>query len=308
MTGVACCGVDWGTTNFRLWAFDTTGAVVARQTSRAGAFDIKPDGFAPALEAVLAIVGAGGDTPVIVSGMAGSVQGWVEAQYLDVPASLMAIADKAVAAPAAGRDVRILPGAAQRSAEAPDVMRGEETQLLGAVELAGIEGVVCMPGTHSKWVEIREGKIANFRSVMTGELFALLAERSTLSVFAGGNQALNPRSEAFAAGVRQALARPEALTRDLFSVRAGPLLGVTAADDARDYLSGLLIGAELAAAPDASGEVALIAGDALAAAYAEAFKLAGREHLMLDGERTAQAGLMAAARRIWPHRFDGARS
>ena len=305
MTEIACCAVDWGSSNFRLWAFDRSGAVVAKQTSAAGAVTLAPDAFAPALETVLADVGADAATPVIVCGMAGSAQGWTEASYLDAPCALDAIANHAVATPAGGRDVRILPGLAQRDLAAPDVMRGEETQLLGGWRAHGFEGAACLPGTHSKWVEVEAGKLLRFRTAMTGELFALLAERSTLSAYAGGGAATDFDGQDFKDAVLQGLNTPDALTRDLFTVRAAPLLRGASALDARARLSGLLIGAELAVAPLTSGAVVLISSGGVADAYARAFAIAGIAYESLDGSQMAQAGLLAAAQTIWPERFEG---
>lgn len=305
MSGLACCAVDWGSSNFRLWAVDRTGAIVAERTSAAGAVTLTPDAFGPALETVLADVGVDAATPVIVSGMAGSAQGWIEAQYLDAPCALDDIAGHAVAAPAGERDVRILPGLAQRDPNAPDVMRGEETQLLGAWRANGFAGAACLPGTHSKWVEVAAGRLLRFRTAMTGELFALLAEHSTLSAYAGGVAAPDIQSPDFENAVLQAMRAPDTLTRDLFAVRAAPLLHGAGALDARARLSGLLIGAELATAPLASGPIALISSGGVAAAYARAFSIAGIAYETLDGGRMAQAGLLAAAGRIWPDRFEG---
>lgn len=306
MTTIACCGVDWGSSNFRLWSFSASGGLLSARANGDGAVGLKPEDFRPALGRILAEIGTSADTPVIVSGMAGSAQGWKEARYLDAPAALLDVVDQSVAVEGAGRDVRILPGVAQRNAAAPDVMRGEETQLLGAWISEKFEGAACMPGTHAKWLEVAGGRLQGFRTAMTGELFALLAGGSTLSAYAGGDSPPDTSSDAFADAVRHGLRSPDTLTRDLFSVRAGPLLDKAASAGARARLSGLLIGAELAAAPPSAGKVGLIASGAIAATYAQAFDIAGIAYQPMDGDRMAQAGLLAAARRIWPGRFEGA--
>ena len=163
-----CAAVDWGTSSFRAWLLGEHGEVVAGTRSSEGMATLRREEFAPVLEKHLAALGAPDHLPALICGMAGSRQGWVEARYCDLPASLSGLAALAVAAPGISRDVRIIPGLAQRSAEEPDVMRGEETQLLGAI--GGIEGraVACMPGTHSKWVRIEDGEVRHFRTFMTG--------------------------------------------------------------------------------------------------------------------------------------------
>src|SRR5215471_12998977 len=145
----AYVAVDWGTSSFRLWLVGNEGGVLGERRSGEGMTTAAQTGFAEVLQSHLAAVSAPEDLPVIVCGMAGARQGWVEAGYIDTPTSLAAILTGAVSVPGQKRDVRILPGLAQRSKEAPDVIRGEETQLLGAMPSgAAGEQMVCMPGTH----------------------------------------------------------------------------------------------------------------------------------------------------------------
>ena len=158
MTAASYAAVDWGTSSFRLWIVSESGAVLAERRSGEGMTTAAKSGFSAILESHLSAVSAPAHLPVIVCGMAGARQGWVEAGYLDTPAPLSAIVKAAVTVPDANRDIRILPGLAQRSEEAPDVIRGEETQLLGAIsQLGGGSHLVCMPGTHSKWVRVTGG-------------------------------------------------------------------------------------------------------------------------------------------------------
>src|SRR6185295_3284527 len=127
-------------------------------------------------------VGAARGLPVIICGMAGARQGWVEAGYVDTPAPLASILKHAVAVPGQDRDIRILPGIAQRDRGAPDVMRGEETQLLGALGPdAADDALVCLPGTHSKWVEAKGGTVERFATFMTGELFDVVSRETILA-------------------------------------------------------------------------------------------------------------------------------
>ena len=139
-------------------------------------------GFATVLQSHLDAVGAANDLPVIICGMAGARQGWVEAGYIDTPAHLASILERAVSVPGEARDIRILPGIAQRDPNAPDVMRGEETQLLGALGAdAASDAVVCIPGTHSKWATVKGGTVERFATFMTGELFSVVSRETILS-------------------------------------------------------------------------------------------------------------------------------
>ena len=135
MSKAGYVAVDWGTSSFRLWLVDRAGAVLEERRSPEGMMVASKLGFAAVLQSHLDAVGAGNDLPVVICGMAGARQGWVEAGYIDTPAQLASILARAVAVPGLSRDVRILPGIAQRDPNAPDVMRGEETQLLGALGL-----------------------------------------------------------------------------------------------------------------------------------------------------------------------------
>ena len=151
MKQAAYVAVDWGTSSFRLWLVDRAGNILGERRSHEGMMVAGKPGFATVLQSHLEAVGAAPGLPVVVCGMAGARGGWVEAGYVDTPARLASILKHAVTVPGQDRDIRILPGIAQRDRKAPDVMRGEETQLLGALGMdAAGDAVVCMPGTHSK--------------------------------------------------------------------------------------------------------------------------------------------------------------
>ncbi len=171
---------DWGTSRFRLWLVDADGNVMAEKRSDDGLDTSRNRGFTETLESHLTALGAPADLPVIICGMAGSRQGWVEANYVPVPADLKAILSGAAKIENIARDVRIIPGLSQ-SGSSPNVMRGEETQLLGAILDRNLSnGIIAMPGTHSKWVELEEGRAKGFSTYLTGELYALLASQSIL--------------------------------------------------------------------------------------------------------------------------------
>src|SRR6185312_4187455 len=181
MGQAAYVAVDWGTSSFRLWLVDRAGNILGERRSHEGMMVAGKPGFATVLQSHLEAVGAAPGLPVVVCGMAGARGGWVEAGYVDTPARLASILKQAVAVPGQDR-IRILPGIAQRDRKAPDVMRGEETQLLGALGVdAADDAVVCMPGTHSKWVRANGGTVERFATFMTGELFGVVSRETILS-------------------------------------------------------------------------------------------------------------------------------
>jgi 2-dehydro-3-deoxygalactonokinase len=284
-------GLDWGTSRLRAWAFAPDGRVAAEAVSDRGAGTLARPEFEAAL---LTLVGDWlGERPVpaIACGMVGSRQGWVEAPYRPVPCPPLG----GTPAIAPTRDprlrVRVIPGL--RQARPPDVMRGEETQIAGWLAARpGFDGVLCLPGTHTKWARLSAGEVVSFQTFMTGELFAAIAGHTVLrhSVGEGWDEA------AFATAVEDGLARPERLAARLFAIRADDLLAGLAPATARARLSGLLIGAELAAArPYWLGQsVAIVGAPALAAAYAAALAALGVHAEVADGAAMTRAGLAAA--------------
>jgi 2-dehydro-3-deoxygalactonokinase len=294
--------VDWGTSSFRGWLMSADGAALAESRGGEGMLHCAAagaGGFAPALHDHLARLGAPEAAPVLICGMAGARQGWVEAPYLKTPTRLDALYEGAIRVDAPG-DIRILPGIAQARADAPDVMRGEETQLLGVIE-PDFSGLVCIPGTHSKWVRIEDGRIVEFSTYMTGELFSVIAQHSILAhaVEAGASPA---DSQPFRDGLATALAAPTALTASLFRRRAAQLLGFEQRADGAARLSGLLIGTEIADAQRQHGSrqsVRLIAAGALGQLYEAALGAQGLDVTTVDAEQASRLGLAKAAGKIW---------
>ncbi|PYE85901.1 2-dehydro-3-deoxygalactonokinase [Pseudoroseicyclus aestuarii] len=284
--------VDWGTSRLRAWAMSASGEVLDTASSDDGMGRLTSDAFEPALRALTGSwLPAGGlaSVPVIACGMVGARQGWVEAAYGRVPCP--PLGPDLTRAPGT-MDVRIIAGLSQASP--PDVMRGEETQIAGLIALRpGWDGVVCLPGTHSKWAEISAGEVVSFRSFMTGELYAALAEHSVLR---HSLTAEETEVAAFDAAVSETLSRPERLAGGLFGIRAAGLLDGLEPRAARGRLSGLLIGAELAAAKPywLGREVALIGAGPLAALYARALTAQGVPAEAFDATDTTLAGLTAA--------------
>ncbi|NVD37950.1 2-dehydro-3-deoxygalactonokinase [Ensifer sp. HO-A22] len=304
MTAAYYAAVDWGTTSFRLWIIAEDGTVLAERRSGEGMTTAAKTGFPAVLEAHLAAVAAPAHLPVIICGMAGAKQGWVEAGYLDTPAALSTIAAGAVAVPDVDRDIRILPGLAQRDLQHPDVMRGEETQLLGAAgNLGDGRHLVCMPGTHSKWVRLEGGKVTGFSTFMTGELFDVISKHSILSHSVADAQVFSGEHPAFLAAVAAACANPALATNLMFGVRAGQLLHGATATDAKATLSGTLIGLEIAGALAAAGavdSVCLVASGSLGALYRAALASLDLSPRIVDADEAVRAGLSTAAQAIWP--------
>jgi 2-dehydro-3-deoxygalactonokinase len=240
--------IDWGTTTARAYRLGASGQIIDTRSAPFGVQRIEAGGFPRALAALL-----GGEVPAgvpaIACGMIGSRQGWIEAPYRDCPADLASVAGALTAVP--GTLLSIVPGLICRDADGvPDVMRGEETQILGAVDedASGhsASAVVVLPGTHSKWALVEANGIVEFATFMTGELYAVLREHSILGRLAADGTQRD--DAALVRGVSAGLRDAAALTHDLFAVRTLALTGALAPDGVGDYLSGLLLGAEIEAA------------------------------------------------------------
>ena len=282
--------VDWGTSNMRAFAMKD-GTVIAEGKSDKGMGSLEKSQFEAALLEVIDPWLGSAVTPVVACGMVGAKQGWIEAAYGAVPCQPLSANPARPETSDPRIEVAIIPGLQQNTPA--DVMRGEETQIAGYLALnPGFDGVLCLPGTHTKWVQISAGEVVSFRTFMTGELFALLSTQSVLrhSIGEGWDD------EAFAAAVSDAMSKPEAMASRLFSLRAESLLHGLAPAAARARASGLLIGAELAAArPYWLGqEIALIGAESLSNLYAKALRAQGTEPKIADGAATTLAGLTAA--------------
>lgn len=279
-------GVDWGTSNLRVMRIAQGGAVLDSRSDPRGAGGLAPNEFHGVLTEVA------GDwlddrLPVLISGMAGARGRWREMAYLPCPAGVAELAS-AVASPDDAPQVSIVPGVAVfEDSRLQDVIRGEETQVFGLD--APDDAVVVAPGTHSKWIRTAGGRITDFRTFMTGELFAAIRKGTILGAEMGDPGVDN---DAFAAGVERSLRDP-AVTAALFSVRVEGLAGRLSAASSADYLSGLLIGAEVAAQADANHRpVVLIGAEALSRRYAAALAQGGfRDVQIADGAAATARGL-----------------
>ena len=287
--------LDWGTSNLRAWAMSADGDVLAEASSDRGMGKLGREDFEPAL---LDLVGGWMDaeTTLVACGMVGSRQGWVEAPYRRVPCT--PLAETLVTAPAQDPrlKVHVIPGLRQDSPA--DVMRGEETQIAGFLaQTPNWDGVICLPGSHSKWAHLSAGEVVSFQTYMTGELYAALSQHTVLrhSIPAEGWD-----EAAFAEAVDTAISRPERIAQRLFGLRAEGLLSGLAPQTARARLSGLLIGLELAGAkPYWLGQnVAILGEGTLASAYAAALATLGVPATRIAADPATRAGLVAAWRNL----------
>ncbi|WP_299820792.1 2-dehydro-3-deoxygalactonokinase [uncultured Jannaschia sp.] len=282
---------DWGTTALRLTLMEGETPLGTRESDD-GMNRLTRDMFEPTLRR-LAGDWLDGPARIVACGMVGARQGWIEAPYAPVPCSPPT--DRAIRAPTGDPDldVRIVPGLSQTNPH-PDVMRGEETQIAGILRhRPEFDGTVCLPGTHTKWAHVSAGEIVSFRTVMTGEIFATLAGQSVLRHSLGGEG----WSEApFLDALSDAISRPETLTARLFELRAADLLLGQDTTTARSILSGLLIGAELAATKAwwLGREVVVTGSASTTPAYDAALRAQGLQPIVLPADAMTRAGLLAA--------------
>lgn len=262
-----------------------------------GIMTVAPGGFEAVLDASFGDWRKGSRL-TLVCGMAGSRQGWAEAPYCPCPAGFDELAGRLawVAAAQVSAPVAIVPGLSCDDDGAPDVMRGEEVQIFGAMQITGLaHGVFVLPGTHSKWAEVHDGRVLRFRSFMTGEFYALLRQHSILGRTLNADAPFD--ADAFAQGVRRAQTAG-GLLHHAFSARTLSLFDRMGADALASYLSGLVIGAELQGQQPAAGSrVVLIGAAALTGHYAQALDILGVASTCLGAEAT-WAGLHALAARI----------
>ncbi|MEO8883300.1 MAG: 2-dehydro-3-deoxygalactonokinase [Devosia sp.] len=293
--------VDWGTSNLRAWGIGLDGGTTFAKSSPEGMGKLAPEAFAGVLSGLVA-----GELPadrpaidVLICGMAGARQGWLEAPYLEAPADLGGLGFAAVhpAMPDSPLSPSILPGVCQKLTGAEDVMRGEETQLLGLSTLIPeFTGTAILPGTHSKWVAVAGRRIERFATIMTGELYEVLRTHSVLRLSLAGDLDSPDRDDGLAAGLEAGIEAPQKLSAMLFKVRAGSLLSGRTPAWCAGYLSGLLIGAEIGGQRDwlGEGEIPLIGSAALCGLYAKGLALIGAQSRIIDATEATLAGLKAA--------------
>lgn len=277
MTQPQLIGLDWGTTSCRAYLIGADG-VLARNVNGPGILRVENGAFGAALDGMIRDWPA---LPIILSGMIGSRQGWVEAPYAKCPAGAGDVVQALARIDHGDPAISLVPGLSTENDKMPDVMRGEETQILGALALSGAnDGLFLLPGTHSKWAEVAGGRIVSFRTFMTGEVFGALKDHTIL-----GRLMLEGAADAnaFARGVREgaALGSAGALLNRVFATRTYGLMDRLPGAALADYLSGLLVGAEVSeATKKANGTVTIIASPALAQRYTDALRLLGHDSVL----------------------------
>ncbi len=293
----ALIAVDWGTSNFRAYLLDRDGEVMAERAAEQGILKVSDGGFPAAFRAQLGSWLAPG-LSVLMAGMIGSRQGWSEAPYVACPAGLEDLASALHVVPGdLGRKVMIVPGLSWRDKSGVhDVIRGEETQLVG-LDPAPERRVVCLPGTHAKWAIVEGERIVSFSTAMSGEVFALLCQHSILGRLMVEQDCQD--DEAFARGVARAK-DDGGLLHHLFGVRAQGLFEAEPVTGLRSYLSGLLIGHEIAGIETVIGDVGhvtLVGAAGVRDAYAKALELSGCGVTIFDGGSAVTVGLWRIAQR-----------
>ncbi|WP_239806987.1 2-dehydro-3-deoxygalactonokinase [Croceicoccus hydrothermalis] len=282
--------IDWGTTNRRIYLIDQGGHVLRTRQDDKGVLSMGAEWD----DEILAIRAEFGDLPILAGGMVGSTKGWCDVPYVGVPAGLDTLA-YGVVSPISG--VVLIPGIAVDGRDRVDVMRGEEIQLLGAIGAgyAPFDAYFCQPGTHCKWVHAQEGRIVDFTTAMTGELFALLQAEGILS---DTLRAPVTAGEAFRDGVRRGLGACD-LAAALFEVRSRQLFGRLEQEDAASFASGILIGADVGSRTLAAGQdIHVIAEGALAKLYGMAIKVTGARAKAVDGDAAFVAGIREMRKRL----------
>jgi 2-dehydro-3-deoxygalactonokinase len=275
--------VDWGTSALRGALLDGDGRVIAEKSAPHGILTVPAGEFATVFEATFAPWMQPAGSFCLISGMAGSRQGWAEAPYEACPAGLADLARRLCWIER--ERIAIVPGLADEQGGVPDVMRGEEVQIFGAIQLTGMRtGLFVLPGTHNKWATVRDGRVTGFRTCMTGEFYSLLSRHSIL---ARTLQADAPLDEpAFLRGVA-CTGNGEGLLHNAFGVRTLGLFGRMSAPASASYLSGVLIGEELRMQPlQGVREVVLIGALELTARYALALRTVGIDARTLGAEAT----------------------
>ena len=277
MPAAALIGLDWGTSSARAYRIADDGTLLDSRQADCGLQRLGATTFAQAFDTLL---GDWRDEPVprLAAGMIGSRNGWIEVPYVGTPATLSALADGLGRTP--DGELVIVPGVITRDVlGTPDVIRGEETQLVGALDDHAADALLVMPGTHSKWVIARGGALAGFATWMTGEIYALMLAHSILGRLAESADS-DPRDRAFGRGVERGL-RDGAIMHDCFAARSLVLTGELAPADVAGFLSGLLIGREVRDGRrwarehgDDFGNVLVVGADALAARYLQALTCA----------------------------------
>jgi 2-dehydro-3-deoxygalactonokinase len=290
--GARMIGINWGSSNFRAWRIDDDGRVTGEHSAPAGVAGLDRRGMAAMINSLVERWPNSG--PIHVCGMIGSNVGWTEVPYAEAPVGASELAAASIATEIGGVPVHIVPGIACRRASdgMPDILRGEEIELLGLSALGTADGLVALPGTHTKWVRLDKGRIEDFFTSMSGEMFDRLTAQGLLASIVEGEAS---DGEVFHEGVARALSRELGLGTLLFGARALVVRGMMTKNDAASYIRGLLIGSEIADArsvyPDlASAAIPLVGAEALCRLYVSALASIGVSACWVDSRDACLRG------------------
>ena len=287
-------GVDWGTSHVRAYRLDDKGTVLARRDSNDGVLSVAPGRYGEILRGLVGSWVGDGERRVLLSGTVGSRNGWRETHPISTPARLTDLAGAVERVPFDEACVRIVSGIAGVDASGvPEVMRGEETEIVGS----GIEqGLLCLPGSHSKWVRVTGGAIMGYTTYLTGEAFAALKAHTLLAKLMGPEPPV--AGAAFDDGVERS-GQPGGLLHHLFGVRTLGLVGRLASADSSSYLSGLVVGHEVRSAMEGNGEVTVIGASTLAPLYVRAINSCGGRARLGPANSAARGLAIIGARVAW---------
>jgi 2-dehydro-3-deoxygalactonokinase len=291
----ALIGIDWGTSSLRAFLISAGGEVLHSASSCEGIMHVSDMDFDAVFDGIVRTLTGGKTLPILASGMITSRNGWVETPYVRIPTGADTLAQSLVFHETkSGARIHFVTGAMTEHLGRPDVMRGEETQIVGASALGLTDGVFVMPGTHSKWVHVSAGRIEDFSTYMTGEVFAALKGHTILGRLME-NGSFNV--EGFEQGVAAALDAGANLLHDLFHVRTLPLMGNIDGTVTADYLSGLLIGTEISAATrglDGADKITIVGRSDLSDRYEIALREAGLESRRAPDDIVAKGHFLIA--------------
>ncbi len=287
--------IDWGTSNFRAFRLDQVGGILERRLFPSGILRVEDGRFAETLRAQVGDWLKDGENRILLCGMVGSREGWTEAKYLSCPVGIADLAGSVVELPFSGAEVLLIPGVVGKDpCGVPEVMRGEETEAMGMVDSYHGGALVCLPGTHSKWIHLDDRTIVRFNTFMTGEVFGTLRKCTILARMMTSDTTVD--NAAFLRGVNRS-ADDGGLLHHLFSVRTLALMDELKEEASASYLSGLLIGHEVRAAMLSGAHVHLIGAAELCSLYALAIEACGGTSTLEDQDAAAR-GLAAIARRL----------
>lgn len=294
-------GIDWGTSNFRAYWLSSEGQIYNQISGDKGLKDLQKEEFEDYLLAHISPWLKDGHKPVILCGMVGSQMGWHEVPYMEAQNIMHDLPHAAYKIPTKtqGLEAYIISGACQKKPQPMDVMRGEETQIYGFLKQnQEFSGYIILPGTHSKWVEVKKGEVTHFKTFMTGELYQMIKQYSLLSSMIT-HEDFEPKD--FHKGFEKSLAEGHGFSHHLFSLRAASLLAPKNQHSISSYLSGLLIGLEFASFKnklDAKPHIALIGAQALMEIYQKACLAFGIQPQSYPSEKATIIGLLTCIKQI----------